>query len=200
MSDCQSWFGSARSNRCWGGPGLDTGAGTLSSSPSSWRIRLTVVSETPRPSKRAITSRMRRVPCSGCARRVCTTASRRGSAPRGSFTDSFRLGAPSSAHRFVSAPYLRYRRAHSVTVVAGIPKACDTVAFDIPRSTTACAICRRTSGGHFFRPDVFSSASGCLVLGFIPSSLSLRSVREKEGRLLGGFADTQQPINWRAQQ
>ena len=132
MSDCQSWFGSARSNRCSGGPGLAAGSGTVSSSPSSWRIRLTVVSEIPSPWNRAIRSRMRRVPCSGCSRREATTAARRGSTPRRPSTGSFCVGLPSSGHLFVSVPYFRYRRAHSVTVVAGIPKACDTVALDIP--------------------------------------------------------------------
>ena len=90
---------------------------------------------------------------------------------------------------------VRYRCAQSTTVVTGIPKACATVVAGVPRSTTACAICRRTSGGHFRCLDVFAGPAGCLVLGFIPSSLSLRSVREKEGRLLRGFADTQQCIN-----
>jgi hypothetical protein len=36
-------------------------------------------------------------------------------------------------------------------------------------------------------------------LGFIPSSLPLVSVREKEGRLLGDYADSRGCINWRAQ-
>jgi hypothetical protein len=40
MSDCHSWFGSARS-KCRSTGAFTTGSGTPLSSPSSWRIRLT---------------------------------------------------------------------------------------------------------------------------------------------------------------
>ncbi len=76
MSDCQSWFGAARSKRrggCSRAPGASSVSGM---SPSSCRIRRTSVSLTPRASKRAKTSRMRRVTCSGCSIRSATTASR----------------------------------------------------------------------------------------------------------------------------
>jgi hypothetical protein len=48
-----------------------------------------------------------------------------------------------------SDPHRRYRVAQSITVETGMPKACATVVADVPRSTTACAICSRTSGCHF---------------------------------------------------
>lgn len=76
MSDCQSWLGAARSKRrgrcgCEG-----DGGGVSGMRPSSCRMRRTSVSETPSASKRLSTSRMRRVPKSGCSLRTATTASR----------------------------------------------------------------------------------------------------------------------------
>lgn len=67
MSDCQSWFGAARSKRRGGCSRAPVGSGRSVSIPSSCRIRRTSVSETPSASNRASTSRMRRVPCSGCS-------------------------------------------------------------------------------------------------------------------------------------
>jgi hypothetical protein len=85
MSDCQSWFGSARSNRRGAGSsrGVLAGASIL---PASCSIRRTSVSLTGSASNRFSTSRMRRVPYSGCAAFSASTASRRGSSsfpPRG---------------------------------------------------------------------------------------------------------------------
>jgi hypothetical protein len=73
MSDCHIWLGPARSKRL--GPCSRAGpAGRGSMSPASCRIVRTCVSLTPSPSTRASTSRMRRVPYSGCSSRSPTTA------------------------------------------------------------------------------------------------------------------------------
>jgi hypothetical protein len=73
MSDCHIWLGAARSKRL--GPCSRAAVGSrVSSSPVSCRIARTCVSLTPSPSKRASTSRMRRVPYSGCSERSPTTA------------------------------------------------------------------------------------------------------------------------------
>lgn len=83
MSDCQSWFGSARSKRV-SGLGAFSSSGALdSSSPSSCRILRTVVSGTPTPSKRLSRSEMRRVPSSGLLCFVRTTRARLASSSLG---------------------------------------------------------------------------------------------------------------------
>lgn len=75
MSDCQSWFGAARSKRRGGCS--RAAIGTYSGiSPASCRIFRTVVSLTPSPSKRASASRILRLPQSGCVSRAATTAVR----------------------------------------------------------------------------------------------------------------------------
>ena len=79
MSDCQSWFGSARSKRRGKGSGRGIGAG-VSNSFASCSIRRTSVSLMGSASKRLSTSRMRRVPYSGFDFFSAITASRRGSA------------------------------------------------------------------------------------------------------------------------
>jgi hypothetical protein len=81
MSDCHIWFGRARSNRR-GGCSRAPVVGAWSINPASCSSVRTCVSDTPRPSKRASMSRIRRVPYSGCSRRSPTTASRRVSAAR----------------------------------------------------------------------------------------------------------------------
>lgn len=76
MSDCHIWFGAARSKRRGRCGCAGDGGGVSGIRPSSCRMRRTSVSETPSASKRARTSRMRRVPYSGCSVRRPTTASR----------------------------------------------------------------------------------------------------------------------------
>ena len=65
MSDCQSWFGSARSNRRCGCSLAGVATVASGSSPSSFKIRRTSLSETPSASNRASTSRIRRDPYCG---------------------------------------------------------------------------------------------------------------------------------------
>ncbi len=76
MSDCQSWFGPARSKRRGRGSSLGVFA-SVSISPASCSIRRTSLSLIPIASKRLSTSRIRRVPYSGCAFFNASTASRR---------------------------------------------------------------------------------------------------------------------------
>lgn len=83
MSDCQSWFGSARSKRVSGRGAFSTAGGFASSRPSSCRILRTVVSETPSPSKRFSTSLMRWGPCVGFSCLARTTKSRLASSSLG---------------------------------------------------------------------------------------------------------------------
>jgi hypothetical protein len=83
MSDCQSWFGSARSKRRSGGGGRGAGF-AVSRSPDSCSILRTSVSLIPIASNRISTSRIRLVPYSGCALFSASTASRRGSSFGGS--------------------------------------------------------------------------------------------------------------------
>jgi hypothetical protein len=75
MSDCHSWLGAARSKRR-GGCSRAGAASAAGISPSSCRIRRTSVSDTPSASKRRSAALMRRVPYSGCSRRISVTASR----------------------------------------------------------------------------------------------------------------------------
>jgi hypothetical protein len=80
MSDCQSWFGAARSKRRGGlsprstGPGI--GGVTI---PASVRTRCTVLADTPSASKRCTRSRIRRAPYSGCSCLSAITALATGS-------------------------------------------------------------------------------------------------------------------------
>lgn len=142
MSDCHSWFGSARSNRR-GGRSRATGAARAATSPSSCRIRRTSDSLTPSASKRESTSRIFRVPHSGCAVRVATTASRRASV-LAVFAFGFGVrGAGSSA----DGPPSRYRRTHSVTVVTLRPNARAIPDMLAPPVTTWSTTRRRSSTG-----------------------------------------------------
>lgn len=77
MSDCQSWFGSARSKRRSGCSRAAVLAGSINCASCS--ILRTSVSLTPIPSNRFSTSRIRLVPYSGFAFFSAITISRRGS-------------------------------------------------------------------------------------------------------------------------
>lgn len=147
MSDCQSWFGSARSNRrsgCSRGPELEVASG---SRPSSFRIRRTSLSDTPSASNRLSTSRIRRDPYCGCSRLTRTTASRRGS-------DLTGLGALERG-RGISAltPPRRYAVTHPDKVVVPRPNVRATALAGVPRSTTSRAARIRNSAGYGRRSE-----------------------------------------------
>lgn len=142
MSDCQSWFGSARSNRRSGLSRRSTSACSVSS-PASCRMRRTVVSETPRPSKRASTSRMRRVPHSGFAARASTTAFAAG--VRGLFVFAVRA-APARRSCSASTPPLWNSPTNFCTTAIDTPNATATSACFVPR-ITAWTMRNRTSKG-----------------------------------------------------
>jgi len=80
MSDCQSWFGAARSKRRGGRSPRSTepAAGDVVI-PVSASTRRTVVSDTPRASKRSTMSRILRAPYSGCSSLSAITAATTGS-------------------------------------------------------------------------------------------------------------------------
>ena len=196
MSDCQSWFGSARSNRCSGRTRLGHGlrycsrAALLrggSAAPSSPR-RPGPGSAPSRPGSAAC--RARDAPAAPPPPLPAADPP-----PDDEPLSPFAVATVHSDHRFGSAPqrpvprrpvhHRRYRDAEGL-----------------------CHRRRRRASVHHrlrhLQPHLRwpLPMSGCLRrcsrlsrLGFIPSSLSPRSVREKEGRLLRGFADTQQCIN-----
>jgi len=144
-SDCHSSFGCARSNRrsgCSRGP---AGSGA-SSSPSSWRIRRTTLSETPSASNLRSTSLMRRVPNSGCSSFSAVTASRFGSA------FASRTGGTIAFGTSASSPPARYRFTHSETVVPGTPKTRATSDAGAPSSTTSRTTRSFSSTGCVSRP------------------------------------------------
>jgi len=115
MSDCHIWFGRARSKRRGGLGPRGRCAGAAPIRPSSCRIRRTVASDTPSPSKRARTSRIRRVPALGSSRLACTTACRRGSLSRS--TPLLGSAWPRFFGMRPSTPPSWYRRTHVFTVV-----------------------------------------------------------------------------------
>ena len=140
MSDCHSWFGAARSNRRGGCSRAPVASGASVSSPSSCRMRRTSVSETPSASKRASTSRMRRVPCSGCCCRSATTARRRASVTR------VRIGlrCPGSS---ASAPPPSYSASQFWIVPMLGPSMRETSAMlDLPFSTASTTRSRNANG------------------------------------------------------
>lgn len=142
MSLCQSWFGSARSKRRSGLSRRSTGS-CSTSKPDSWRMRRTVVSETPKPSKRASTSRMRRVPHSGFAARAPTTLR------RAVFDVALRLratAAPDTRKRSASTPPLSNNPMNFWMTATDTPNATATSACLVPR-ITAWTMRSRTSNG-----------------------------------------------------
>lgn len=145
MSDCHSSFGCARSNRRSGCSRAGV-ASRSSSSPSSCRIRRTVLSAIPSAEKRRSTSAIRRVPNSGCSPLSAVTASRLGSGAFG------RTGGTIGFGTSASSPPSRYRFTQSLMVVTASPKTRATSAIGAPSST----ISRTTRS---------LSSTGC-VLGF----------------------------------
>ena len=103
MSDCHSWFGSERSKRRTGFGSRSRVGVAGSRSPSSCRMRRTVCSDTPSPSKRASTSSMRRLPYSGCSCLTRVTASRVPSSDGFGRSPRLRVGLASSP----STPFSR---------------------------------------------------------------------------------------------
>lgn len=126
MSDCQSWFGSARSKRRSGCARAGVAAGASGISPSSCSTRRTVVSDTPSPAKRASTSRIRRVPHSGCACRVSTTWTRRASFCFASARATAFAAAPVSFGFSASTPPWRYSPMYFCTAPNDTPNATAT--------------------------------------------------------------------------
>lgn len=149
MSDCQSWFGAARSKRRGGCSRAPVGSGASTSSPSSWRILRTSVSDTPRASKRASRSLIRRVPCSGCSCLAATTASRFASVAAVRLRDCSGGGVGTSA----STPPFSYSASHFWIVATLGPRVRDTRSTDaLPSSTASTTRSRNASG--YARPRV----------------------------------------------
>ena len=147
MSDCQSWFGSARSKRRGRCSRLAPGSARLAAAP-------------PRAGSAAPRSPTPRAPRSAPARRgsaasptpgapaALVTASRFTSAPRRDPVSGFRFPRTEITPITPSAPRSRYRSTQPCSVVSGIPRTSDSVVPGTPSSTTARAIFRRTSGLH----------------------------------------------------
>jgi hypothetical protein len=145
MSDCHNWLGSARSKRrgpccrAW----VAAGAGPMS--PSSCRMRRTSASLTPMPSPRASSSRIRRVPCSGCSRLAAWIALRCGVSGRGDPALSPKWqGVGFSPSR----PRCCQRTTQLLNVPDATPTARATCASSPPRSTTALTAFTRNSSGY----------------------------------------------------
>src|SRR6267143_3717226 len=138
ISDCQSWFGSARSKRR--GPASSLRAPACgSSSPASCSMRLTSLSLIPIAWNRFSTSRIRRVPYSGCAFLSASTASWRGS----SFFACFVF--PGLRPNNASAPPSAYFRCHCTSVVCASPKARQTSPTAVP-AFSSCSTCNFSCG------------------------------------------------------
>ena len=199
MSDCQSWFGSARSNRCSSGPGLGTGC--LSAPVAPLRGGSAAPSSPTRPGPESAPSRPGSASC-------LAPGARAGFAPRPHVAHPLlAVSAPSpSLAAFLPPPIvscpirtsgtgaptpppssLESRRPAPPSPPPRLDLPPPVPSEDAPPAATSCAWTSSPERPH------------CLVLGFIPSFLSLHSVREKEGRLLGGYADNRQRINRRAQ-
>jgi hypothetical protein len=161
MSDCHSSFGAARSNRR-GGCSRSSTAGRGSSSPSSCRIRRTVVSLTPSASNRRSTSAIRRVPNVGLSCFAVLTAAR---AAAGVLV---RSGGVFGSGISASSPPSRYRLTHSETVVVPSPKTRATSTAGVPPSTTSrtTRIRRSTGCGRRLVPEP-PAPNRCLVLPFL---------------------------------
>ena len=140
MSDCQSSFGCARSKRRWGCSRAGV-ASRSSSRPSSWRIRRTVLSATPRAANRRSTSAIRRVPYSGWSSFSAVTASRIGSGAFG------RTGGTIGFGTSASNPPSRYRFTQSLIVVTASPNTRATSAIGAPSSTISRTTRSRSSTG-----------------------------------------------------
>ncbi len=154
MSDCQSWFGSARSKRV-SGCSRSVGRGCCSSSPSSCRIRRTSVSLTPSASNRSSSALIRLVPYSGCSIFSCFTAARFGSLAdfaRGFFPGRFGL-SPSS-------PPLSYALCQAYTHCRLRPNARATSPQCAP-PFTACTTSNRNSS------DLLSAPAGAFLFPFL---------------------------------
>lgn len=106
-------------------------------------MRRTDVSETPSPSKRASTSRIRRVPHSGLAARAATTADVDASADAFGFRP---VAAPEIRKRSASTPPLSNSAMNFWTTASDTPNAIATSACLLPR-ITAWTIRSRTSNG-----------------------------------------------------
>jgi len=136
MSDCHSSLGAARSKRRSGCARAGVGSRCSQSSPSSCSTRRTAVSEIPSDAKRFSTSRIRRVPYSGWARRSAKAAS-----CRASLTRRLRCAAnPVGRGRSPSSPATRHRVSQLCSVLSEIP---NTRAAS-PRLTPPCSISRIT--------------------------------------------------------
>ena len=195
MSDCHSSLGSARSKRR-SGCSL-AGVGSRSSrSPSSCRIRRTSLSDTPSASKRRSTSRMRRVPYSGCSFLTARTASRLGSTGRSPG------GASGGGTLGISAPSppFRYRLSQSDTVVAASPKTRATSRIDAPSSATSFTARSRNSTGCVRSPSRRPGPPPPRVLPClpIPSSTSRTPSTWTGGMVLRDSPRSQALIRWHA--
>lgn len=142
MSDCQSWFGSARSKRVSGRGAFSTSGGRDSSNPSSCRIRRTVVSDTPSPSKRRNTSAMRRVPSAGLSCFARTTRARLASSTLGAA-----LRGPVCLGVSAGSPPCRNARSHFAIADSLTPKMRATSAAGVLSSSTSRSTRSRNSGG-----------------------------------------------------
>jgi hypothetical protein len=151
MSDCHIWLGAARSKRL--GPCSRAAVGSRASRrPASCRIPRTCVSLTPSPSKRASTSRMRRVPYSGCCSRSPTTASCLACAA----TVCRRGGGFGGLGTSASTPPLSYAFTQLTIAVTLGPKSRDS----LPRLTpppSACSTTRSRSTNGYALPRPVSS-------------------------------------------
>ena len=158
MSDCQSWFGSARSKRRGPGSGRGVFAGA-SSSFASCSIRRTSVSLIGNASNRFSTSRIRRVPYVRFARFSAITASR-----RGSLLSGCRFAGPGTLGNSASYPPCAYACRHKATVVTASPKARQTSLTAAP-AFSCCSTCSFSSSECVLRfadldfcfPDLMSS-------------------------------------------
>ena len=189
MSLCHIWLGAARSKRrgFFASRVRDPAASPIS--PSSCSTRRIVVSATPSADSRASTSRILRVPQSGCVCLASTTACRRGSP---SSVRCCRLGPATSGTR-PSSPWSRCRRSQLLTVCVPIPNSLAASLTLVSCSSTSLTTRSRNSTGYEFPGPRLGAALPSpprrpLRLRLFATCLSLSlTVFGRKGRtLLGG--------------
>lgn len=148
MSDCQSWLGDARSKRRGPCSRAGLGGGASAIRPASCRTRRTSVSLTPRPSKRASTSRMRRLPQSGCSSRTAVTAS---CLVRAAWLAGLG-GGPLTCGTKASMPPVVYASTHSRIVFGAGPSSSPTRSAGTFCSRTSSTAFSRSASGYAFGP------------------------------------------------
>ena len=157
-------------------------------SPSSCRIRRTSLSDTPSASKRASTSRIRRVPHSAFCCLSATTRS------RGTDGVGFLPRGPNRLFCSADSPSLRNAVVHFVTAAADTPNAFATSFSLVPRSRS-CTTSSLYSGGM----SRGAPRLPCFLFA-ISSPVLLTHVSVLGGTALGDYERLRRSHNWRAAQ